>query len=86
MFTDESRALFQDADVLVHEAYSFEESPVHADIDRLVAMAREERVKRLVFTHVRRDVRRQERIRQVVDASGGNITMPEPFDVVIPPE
>lgn len=57
MFTMESRALFEGADLLLHEAYSFDQSPVHADIPRLLAMAEEAGVKHLVLTHVQRRVR-----------------------------
>jgi len=58
MFTDESRALFGGADLLLHEAFSFEESAVHADIPRLIEMAEQVQVKHLVLTHVQRGVRR----------------------------
>lgn len=57
MFTDESRALFDGADLLLHEAFSFEQSAVHADIPRLIEMAEQVHVKHLVLTHVQRDVR-----------------------------
>lgn len=58
MFTDASRALFEGADLLLHEAFSFEESAGHADIPRLIEMAEQVGVKHLVLTHVQRDVRR----------------------------
>jgi len=60
MFTDESRALFSGAELLLHEAFSFEQSAVHADIPRLIAMAEEVGVKHLALTHVQRRVRRDE--------------------------
>src|ERR1051326_717723 len=60
MFTGESRALFAGADLLLHEAYAFEESTVHADIPRLLTMAEEAGVKRLVLTHVQRTVRKED--------------------------
>ena len=59
MFTDESRALFHGAGLLLHEAYDFKELPVHADIPRLLAMAEEAQVKHLVLTHVQRRVRKE---------------------------
>jgi ribonuclease Z len=58
MFTDASRALFDGADLLLHEAFSFDESAVHADIPRLIEMAGQVHVKHLVLTHVQRGVRR----------------------------
>jgi ribonuclease Z len=60
MFTDDSRLLFTGADVLLHEAYKFEESATHADIPRLIAMAEEIGVKHLVLTHVQRSVRKHD--------------------------
>jgi ribonuclease Z len=60
MFTDDSRELFAAADLLLHEAYRFEESPVHADIPRVIAMAEEAGVKHLILTHVQRAVRKHE--------------------------
>jgi ribonuclease BN (tRNA processing enzyme) len=60
MFTDESQALFAGADLLLHEAFSFEQSPVHADIPRLIQMAEDAQVKHLVLTHVQRRVRRDD--------------------------
>jgi len=60
MFTAESRELFMGADLLLHEAFTFMESPVHADIPRLVTMAEECAVKHLVLTHVQRKVRKED--------------------------
>lgn len=58
MFTDASRRLFSGADLLIHEAYSFERLPAHADIGRLIEMAEQEGVRRLALVHVQRDLRR----------------------------
>ncbi|HLJ44937.1 MAG TPA: ribonuclease Z [Bryobacteraceae bacterium] len=60
MFTDAGRELFANADVLLHEAYSFDASPAHADIPRLIEMAEQCGVKRLVLAHIRRDLRKDE--------------------------
>src|SRR5690242_18478475 len=60
MFTDESRALFTGTDMVLHEAFSFKESPLHADIPRLLTMAAEAQVKHLVLTHVQRRVRKDD--------------------------
>ena len=38
-FTDESRALFAGANLLVHEAYSFNPSPIHGDLAGVIQMA-----------------------------------------------
>lgn len=60
MFTEQGRTLFSGADVVLHAAYSFEPSPVHADIPRLISMAEECGIERLVLTHVQRNVRKAE--------------------------
>lgn len=60
MFTNESQSLFAGADLLLHEAFSFEQSPIHADIPRLIQMAEETQVKHLVLTHVQRRVRKDD--------------------------
>jgi ribonuclease BN (tRNA processing enzyme) len=78
-FTDESRALFAGADLLVHEAYSFEPSPIHGDFAGVIGMAAEQNVRRLALVHIQRKVRREqgERIR-ALDA-----VVPEPGDRLV---
>lgn len=79
MFTDESRALFRGSAVVIHEAYSFEPGPVHADIEALTWLARDEEVERLAFVHVQRDVRRSPgRILDIVRGSEGRLALPGP--------
>lgn len=79
MFTDESRALYRGADLLFHEAYSFEPSAVHGDIEAVVAMAAEEGVKKLGLVHVKRTVRREaDRLTEVVRQGGERVSLPEP--------
>ena len=80
MFTDESRALFTGADLLLHEAYSFAESPIHADIPRLLAMAEGAGVKHLVLTHVQRKVRKNDpRLRSLQSKVALSIGTPGDF-------
>jgi len=62
-FTGQSRALYEGADLLFHEAYSFEQRNSHAHAEEVVAMAVEAGVKRLALTHIERNVRRTERAR-----------------------
>jgi ribonuclease BN (tRNA processing enzyme) len=75
-FTGESRALFAGADLLVHEAYSFEPSPVHGDFPSVVRMAADQNITRLALVHIQRRVRREqgERIRALA------AMVPEPGD------
>lgn len=62
-FTPQSQALYQGADLLFHEAYSFEQRNSHSHIEDVVAMAVESQVKRLALTHIERNIRQNERAR-----------------------
>lgn len=62
-FTPQSQALYQGADLLFHEAYSFERKNSHSQLEDVVAMAVEAQVKRLALTHIERGVRKNERAR-----------------------
>jgi ribonuclease BN (tRNA processing enzyme) len=73
VFTAASRDLFSGADVLLHEAYSFDQHPIHADIPGVIAMAAEAKVGRLLLTHVNRHTRVRHRGR--IDAA----ILPEPM-------
>jgi len=78
MFTDRSRALFGGADLLVHEAYFFDQSPVHADIGRLLEMAESNGVRQLALVHVQRGLRREPgRILEAIVARQ-SVNMPDP--------
>ena len=78
-FTPESRALFSGADLLVHEAYSFDPSPVHGDFPGVIQMASEESVRQLAVVHIKRNVRREQgdRVRNL------GVTVPEPGDRIV---
>jgi ribonuclease BN (tRNA processing enzyme) len=78
MFTDRSRALFAGADLLVHEAYFFDQSPVHADIGSLLEMAESNGVRQLALVHVQRGLRREPgRILEAIVARQ-SVNMPDP--------
>ncbi len=62
-FTPASRDLFAEVGVLLHEAYMFQPHPNHGDIDGVIAMASEARVRRLLLTHLNRDTRVRDRHR-----------------------
>jgi len=81
MFTEASRKLFSGADLLIHEAYSFERMPAHADIGGLMEMAEQEGVRRLVLVHVQRKLRRErERILEAIHPRRQRISLPEPLE------
>ena len=80
--TNETRALFTGADLVIHEAYRFEPLPIHADIPGLIQMAEEQRVRGLAFVHVQRDLRaKPERIHEAIAEARGRaiVSMPEPL-------
>jgi ribonuclease BN (tRNA processing enzyme) len=69
----------------VHEAYTIDEIVHgHVRIVDLLAMAREEGVRRLALTHIRRDIRRSRlsEIRRMAEAGGVDVLIPEPGNVV----
>ena len=79
MFTNESAALFAGTDLLLHEAFSFQPSTVHADIDALIEMAKQQRVGRLALVHIQRTVRRDpDRVLKAMKESAVSASMPEP--------
>ena len=83
MFLEASRRLYAGADIVVHEAYFFEESPIHADIGAVIAMAEEDGVRQVALVHVQRDVRRRpERIEEAIARARTQVTMPQPGDVL----
>ena len=57
--TEPSKRLMADADLAVHEAWSYDPHPVHADIPTVIAAANEGRVKTVALVHVRRGLRRE---------------------------
>lgn len=84
MFTEASRKLFEGADLVLHEAFSFEESPVHADIPRLLAMGAETGAGELGLVHVQRGLRRNPaRIHEALATlpAGPRASLPEPGHV-----
>ncbi len=82
MFTDEGRALFSGAGLVVHEAYFFDQSPVHADVGALLRLYDEARIGRLALVHVQRNLRREPgRIHDAIRSHPGRISMPEPGTV-----
>ena len=79
MFTDAGKELFSGAGLLVHEAYSFDHSPVHADIGRLVEMAGRQSVQHLALVHVQRTLRRNATpILDLIGRTSGRVTLPDP--------
>jgi ribonuclease Z len=83
MYTKESVALFARSDLLIHEAYWFESSHVHADIDGLISVADREQVRRLALVHVQRAIRREPAplLAAMARANNTQVSLPEPMAV-----
>lgn len=83
MFTAASRDLYSGADLLFHEAYSYDASPAHADILSVIRMAGEQGVRKVALVHVARKVRRDRvRLTDTVLAEGERVSLPEPMSRV----
>lgn len=59
-YTPPSEALYQNAGLVIHESFTWD-APVegHGQMKELLIMAKRAGVKRIAFTHIRRDVRKQ---------------------------
>ena len=76
--TDSSRLLFAGTDLLIHEAYTFEQRKFHADIPSLLPIA--DQVRRLSLVHIQRRLRAEPaRILELIGPRAGRIAMPEPM-------
>ena len=62
-YTPAGRDLFAGVDVLLHEAFSFAPHSNHGDIEGVIAMAAQARVRRLLLTHLSRNTRIRDRAR-----------------------
>lgn len=76
--TDRSERLLNDVDLLFHEAFKFEQTPLHASIEDVVRLGGN--VKRAALVHVQRAVRADaDRIRTRIE--GTNVVLPEPSEI-----
>ncbi|HSP07898.1 MAG TPA: ribonuclease Z, partial [Acidobacteriota bacterium] len=84
-FTEQTRRLYSNCRLLVHEAYEFEtEKFGHACIANLLRMAEEQKVQVLALTHLQRTLRktRAQEIREFAAKSAVKVMIPEVGDVV----
>lgn len=83
MFSEESEQLYRNADLLIHEAYTFNKKiPNHACIRDLIEMAKRNNVKCLALTHLQRDFRKREiiKLKKEVQNEEIKVLIPEPFE------
>jgi ribonuclease BN (tRNA processing enzyme) len=84
-FNAHTRELYTDCSLLVHDAYAFGfESSGHAEIEKLLMMAKEQNVKRLALTHIERNVRKtkMQEIQDLIKESHLDVIIPLPGDVL----
>ena len=88
--TAASKKLFSECKVLIHEAYTFNEShPNHASAVEVFSFAKTlPKLETLVFTHISRSVRKNELIRflGLCETSQFDILVPEPGDQIVCPK
>lgn len=81
--TRESCLLYRDADVLVHEAFGFERSDVHATVDDVLQAASGASVRRVALVHIARGVRRERtHLMRALLMSPVRCLVPEPGNVI----
>ena len=79
--TAQSRALFVGADLLIHEAFGFEPSDVHATVDEVLASAAG--LYRVALVHISRYVRRERvMLMETLLRSQVRCLVPEPGSVI----
>jgi ribonuclease BN (tRNA processing enzyme) len=84
-FNVHTRQLYSNCSLLVHEAYAFGFEPTgHAEIAKLLEMAKDQKVERLALTHIEREVRktRMREILDLIEESHLDVIIPEPGDVL----
>jgi ribonuclease Z len=83
MFVDRTENLYREADLVVHESFTFDEKVEgHAIVTDLVSMAQRNGIKCLALTHIRRDVRKDkiDRIKKYISGQNIKVILPEPLE------
>lgn len=83
MFTEKTEKLYQNADLVIHEAFTFDmKIKGHACMADLIEMAGKNNIKCLAFTHIHREVRKKqmEMIRKKIAGEKIKIIVPEPLE------
>ncbi len=84
-FTESAEKLYNGADIVIHEAYTFDEKlPIHASITDLIEMAKRNDVKCLALTHIRRDIRKNQMglIKERISGEKVKVIVPEVLDII----
>jgi ribonuclease BN (tRNA processing enzyme) len=86
MFTKETEKLYENTDLLIHEAYLYDEERVgHASIVNLIKMAENNNVKCLALTHLNRNFRKKELsgIKEKIASDEIKVIIPQPGEEYI---
>ena len=79
-FNKETEELYKNSDLVIHEAYLYDEKREgHACIIDLIKMAEENNIKCLALTHINRDLRK-ELNKKNISSKKVKIIIPKPFD------
>jgi ribonuclease BN (tRNA processing enzyme) len=77
--TDETRSLYEHADVLVHETYTMEEQlDNHSNIRDIARVRRKHHIHHCAAVHIRRDIRRRDDLAEFAEHRG--IIIPDDGD------
>jgi len=84
MFSDATKELYRGADLLIHEAFAFEQVvPAHAGIKEVIRMAEEVGVRALALTHLNRELRKAKAmVLEYIQKlnPGVRVLLPEPLE------
>jgi ribonuclease BN (tRNA processing enzyme) len=81
--TDASRELYRGADLLLHEAFSFDDFPVHASVSGVLRGSAQAGVRRVGLVHVQRSLRRDRaKLFEAMLAAEVRCILPNPGDVL----
>jgi len=81
--TDESRALYKNADLVIHECYKIDESMEdHSSLIDLIPLISNQNIKHLFLTHIHRNSR-EKLIKYIQTKKYRNISIPNPMNIYL---
>jgi len=85
-FSKKTEKMYKNSELIIHEAYSLnEEKPAHANINKVINMAKKNNVKCIALTHIGRRTRKNEMksIKKMVSKSKNKVIIPKNFQEYI---
>lgn len=81
--TDESKELYENADLLIHECYKIEESmKYHSSLTDLISLVSNQNIKHLFLTHIQRNSR-EKMVKYIQTKKYRNISIPNPMNIYL---